>query len=881
MRWWTRLLHRSHLEAQLDTELRDHVERRVADYVAAGASEPDARRQARLELGGMEQAKELCRDVRGTRWIEELAQDIRYAFRVQIKRPGFAVVTILTLALGIGANTAIFSVLHAVLLKGLPVTEPDRLVTLATLNDKDPRGPRTRFSYPVLEILRTHSDLFSDVIAYQTTSLSFTTDTTSERVLGLLVSDDYFEGLGVGATIGRTLGPEDNRPRAAQPVVVLSNGFWQQRFAGDPSIVGRAVRVNGYPVTVVGVARRGFFGTQVGISPHIWMPLWSMNQLKLAGEMLENPHAEFLPAVLRLSPGVTRERAEATVNVWYRQHMGAARAATDPTRLVLLPGTRALSDLQRQFSQPLWVLMALTGIVLFIACANVANLLLVRALARRQEITIRTALGGSRARIIRQLVVESLLLSGLGLVAGILLAYGGVRILVALLPAERLTLGIEPNATVLAFSVGLSVLVGVLLGVVPARHATRIDLRNVLSTESLSVMSGATRFGFRQTLVLLQVAFSVVMLVGAGLFVSTLLTLRRTDPGVSVDQILNVSLNPRAVGYTPGQLNQFYDRLLERVRALPGVRAAGFMNPGLLSGERGRMGVYPPGYVPEPGEDINSVFQNVSPGTFQTMGISIVRGRDFTERDDEKAPKVIIVNEPMARRFFGNEDPIGRRVGEDGKPEREIVGVVRATKYYDMREELPRIFYVPFEQGGFPGPRNLYVRTAGNPIDLIEPLRAAVRSLDRNVPLSDVKTFAQQVDESLVQERMTATLSGFFGGLALFLAALGLYGLMNHSVLRRRRELGVRLALGAGPGRLARVVLRETLMLVLAGIIVGFGISVPLASLVATLFVGSTPTDVDLLLGVAAVMALIGLIAAALPVWRVVQIDPLRAMREG
>jgi predicted permease len=548
---------------------------------------------------------------------------------------------------------------------------------------------------------------------------------------------------------------------------------------------------------------------------------------------------------------------------------------------VLLPGTRALSDLQRQFSQPLWVLMALTGIILFIACANVANLLLVRALARRQEITIRAALGGSRARIIRQLVVESLLLSGVGLVVGILLAYGGVRILVALLPAERLTLEIDPNVTVLAFSVGLSVLVGVLLGVVPARHATRIDLRNVLSTESLSVMSGGTRFGFRQALVLLQVAFSVVMLVGAGLFVSSLLTLRHTDPGVSVDQVLNVSLNPRAVGYTPGQLNQFYQRLLERVRALPGVRAAGFMNPALLSGERGRMNVYPPGYVPEPGEDVNSVFQNVSPGTFQTMGISIVRGRDFTERDDEKAPKVIIVNEPMARRFFGNEDPIGRRVGEGGKPEREIIGVVRATKYYDMREELPRIFYVPFEQGGFPGPRNLYVRTAGNPMDLIEPLRAAVRSLDRNVPLSDVKTFAQQVDESLVQERMTATLSGFFGSLALLLAALGLYGLMNHSVLRRRRELGVRLALGAGPGRLARIVLRETLALVVAGIVIGFVISVPLASQVASLFVGATPTDIDLLLGVAAMMAVIGLIAAALPVWRVVRIDPLRAMREG
>jgi predicted permease len=841
----------------------------------------DARHAALKKFGNVTLTREHTRAVWIPVWLDWLRQDLGYALRSFRRAPGFATVVVLTLALGMGANTAIFSVLHAVLLKGLPVNEPGRLVTLAIVDTREARAPRTRFSYPFLENLRTHDDLFSAVIAYQTTGLSFATEATAERVLGFLVSDDYFKGLGVGAAVGRTLNADDNRRHAAAPVVVLSYGFWQQRFGGDPGIVGHTVRVNGLPVTVVGVARREFFGTQVGTSPHVWMPLWSMRQLKLAGDMLENPDAEFLPAVLRLSSGQTRERAEAAINALYRQSRAESdgMAGTDDSiQIALLPGTRALSALQRDFAQPLWVLMGLVGMVLLIACANVASLMLVRAIARRHEITIRAALGGSRARITRQLIVESLLLSSAGAVAGVCLAYAGVRTLVSLLPADQLTLVIEPNAAVLAFSLGLSLLVGVLLGMVPAAHASQVNLRDVLSAENRSVTRGGTRFGFHHVLVVSQVACSLVLLVGGGLFVRSLIALRHTDPGIRADQMLQVTLNPRQVGYSSSELTQFYQRLLEAVRALPTVRAAGFMNPALLSGERGRMDVLPPGYVRKPGEDVTSVFQNVSPGTFEAMGIRIVKGRDFTERDHRQAPKVIIVNEPMARKFFGNDDPVGRRVGEAGNPAFEIVGVVSATKYRDMREDLPRIFYVPFEQGGFSGARTLYVRTAGHPMDLVDPLRAIVHSLDRNVPLS-VKTVAQQIDESLVQERITATLSGFFGGLALFLAALGLYGLTNYTVVRRHRELGVRLALGAAAGRLAGVVLRETLILVVSGIIVGFAISVPLASIVATMFVDAAPTDIDFLLGVAGVIVLTGFTAAALPVWRVIRIDPLAALK--
>jgi predicted permease len=393
-------------------------------------------------------------------------------------------------------------------------------------------------------------------------------------------------------------------------------------------------------------------------------------------------------------------------------------------------------------------------------------------------------------------------------------------------------------------------------------------------------MSGGTRFGLRQALVLLQVAFSVVMLVGAGLFVRTLLTLRHTDPGVSVDQILQVTLDPREAGQTSSQLQQFYDRLVRQIDTLPGVHTAAFVSTPLLSGQRGRVDIYPAGYAPRPGEDVFSVVQYASPGLFAAMDVPILDGKDFSGREDAQAPKVIIINEPMARRFFGRESPIGKRVGYGGQPEFEVVGVVRGTKFLDMREEAPGMVFLPYAQGGPPGARTLYVRTAGNPMDLIEPLRTAVRGLDRNVPLYDVKTFAQQIDESLLQERLTATLSGFFGALALFLAALGLYGLMNHSVLHRRRELGVRLALGAAPARVARIVLRDSLTLVLAGSLLGLAMSVPLATLVTRLLVGAAPTDIDLLLGAAATMTLIGCLAAALPAWRAARIDPLRAMRE-
>jgi predicted permease len=813
--------------------------------------------------------------------LRGLWKDIRHAVRGEVRRPGFAVVVVLTLALGVGANTAIFTLLDAVLLKGLPVKEPDRLVSFARVNERDVT-PRMRFSYPLLEDLRQQSEVFSDVITYQTYAVGLNVGTAAERVDAGVVSGNYFHGLGVGAVLGRVLDADDNRPRAAQPVAVLSYGFWQQRFAGDPRAVGQTVRVNGYPVTIVGVAPRGFFGAQLGSSPHFWMPLWTMNSLLLPGAMLENPGASFLPGVARLKPGVTREEAEARTKALYYNirlaSAGASRAASERDEFRLLPGTESLSTLHRQFGRPLWVLMALVAFVLVVACANVANLLVIRAMARGREIAARVALGATQWRVVRQLIVESVLLSGSGMLAGLLLASWGVQSLLAFLPSDRFVLDIEPNARVLAFSAGLTFILGVVLGLLPAVHAMRLDLRGILNSESVGV-TGANRVGLRRTLVFSQVVLSMILLVGSGLFIRSLLALRGTDTGVTADEILQVTMNPLQSGYKGEQLSQLYQRVLDRVSTLSGVRSAALMTTPFLSGLRGRMDVTPPGYVERPGEDYQSVFETVTPAIFQTLGIPVVRGRAFTDRDDANAPKVIIVNEPMARYFFGSADPVGKIVGIGGEPQFEIVGVVRETKFLNMREEAPRMVYLPFAQFAVPGERTLYVRSSSDPTALVEPIRRAVAEIDPNIPLYGVKTFRQQVDESLLQERLTATLAGAFGLLAVFLSGLGLYGLVHYNVLQRRREIGVRIALGAAPRGVARMVLSETLVLVVAGIIAGLAIAVPLARLVQPLLFGAEATDLDLLLVAAVTMIAVGAVAGTWPAWRAATVDPLYALR--
>jgi predicted permease len=549
-------------------------------------------------------------------------------------------------------------------------------------------------------------------------------------------------------------------------------------------------------------------------------------------------------------------------------------------RIRVLPGTNALSNLQRTFTQPLWVLMALVAMVLMIACGNVAALLISRAVARRKEIALRTALGASGTRVVRALIVESVSLSGLGTMIGVAGAYWGVDALIALLPADRFVLVIQPNWTVLAFSAGVSLLVGVLLGVFPAAQVLRLDLRSILGSEGAGVTSGGNRFGLRQALVLAQVAFSVVVLVGAGLFVRSLVALQRTDSGVRVEQILQLTLDPVAAGYPPQQAVQAYERIHEAVVALPQVSSAAFAMIPLLADQLVANAFYPPGFVPRPGTADTSSFDGVSPGLFKTLGIPLLKGREFTDRDDAKAPRVVIINATMARRFFGDQDPIGRQLVEGGGAASEIVGVVEDTKFANMREQPQRIVFLPFRQFGPPGvSRTLYVRAASDPLALAASVRAAVRGVDRNIPVYGVKTVAQQVSETLVQERLTATLSTWFGGLALFLAALGLYGLFHYSVQRRWREFSLRVALGAAPRAIVHLVFREALMLVTVGVIAGLVMAVLLARYVVPLLFDARPTDTGVLLLTAALMGATAIAAGAVPAWRAARANPIQSLR--
>jgi predicted permease len=661
---------------------------------------------------------------------------------------------------------------------------------------------------------------------------------------------------------------------------VISFGMWQRRFASDPRVVGETIRVNGQPVAIVGVAPRGFFGTQVGTSPDLWMPIRTITGPM--ARLLQMRSAMFLSTMGRLRPGVTREQAADSMSTLWRSLPsagGGPAVQMQQQPMLLLPSTEALSSLQRQFAEPLWALMGLVALVLLIVCGNVSALLIVRATARRREIATRAALGASRARILRPLLIEGLLLSGAGLALGVVGAYWGVERLIAFLPANRFVLDIEPSGTVLAFSVTISVLVAVLLAVLPATQVMRLDLRTVLTSETTNVTAGGHRFGMRQLLVLSQVVFSVILLIGAGLFMRSLDALHAAESGVDVDEILQLTIDPNSAGYAPAEAARFFDRVGDAVSQQPGVGRVAFMSFPLLGTSRAGDNFFPAGHVPRPGEYDTSLFNFVSPDLFITLGIPVVAGREFTDRDDADAPRVAVVNEAYARRFFGTGNPLGQRIGNGGEPQFEIVGVVGASKFSNMREDSPLMVFRPLAQNAFSSERTLYVRTAGSPAGLVDSVRTAVRRLDSLVALYDVKTFSEQMDETLVQERLIATLSAWFGGLALFMAAMGLYGLIHYTVVRRRREFGIRLALGASSRNVAGLALAESMMLVGAGIALGAGASIPLARAFRTLLFGVSPSDYTILIGAAGVMIAVAIAAGWLPAWRAARVDPLQTLR--
>ncbi len=842
-----------------------------------------------------------------------MRQDLRYALRVFRQNPGFTAVAVLSLALGIGANTAIFSLINAVLLRYLPVRSPEQLVILA----RNPARPMTSANYPDYLYLRDNAKSYSGLIAYSGAwAWGFAAEGQPTQLAGVsLVSGNYFDVLGVTPALGRMFNAEDNNTEGAHPDAVLSHGFWMRGFGGDTGVIGRRVRINGSPFTVVGVSRAGFTGAEVGVSPDIFLPIVMMRNVNPTARDWNTRFFWWLTAMARLKPGVSPAQANAELVV-LRERIEAndprnrrAAPSWDKDRAirqrgVVLPGANGFAFMRNMVQKPLLILMVVVGVVLLIACANVANLLLARAAARQREIAIRLSVGAARWRLVRQLLLESVLLSVLGASAGVAFAFGGVRLLMSFAPRRGfpITLDFTPDWRVLLFLFAVALVAGTLAGLAPALRATRPEILPCLKSETAPLGFGGRRFDLRKALVVVQIALSVLLIAGAALLVRSLMNLRGLDPGFRRENVLLVSVDPALIGYKTQQVKSFYDRVVAETQRMPGVRSASAASILPLGGMRWNGDVTVEGYKRKPDERPYVDFNSVTPRFFETMGIPILLGRDFraqdiplvaVERPEKFNPameddwrgdfaRVALVNETFARRYFAGQSPVGRRFSQGmeyraGKSF-EIIGVVRDARYFGLREPVEPMVYAPAWTSASER-MWLCIRTTGEPAALVTHIRQKVREIDPGLWIAHVRTLEQNLDENIVQERMVATLSGLFGLLALALAAVGLYGVMAHAVARRTREIGIRMALGAPRRQVLWMVLRDALVMVAAGTAAGIPAALVLSKLVASLLFGVSPQDPATL--AAAIVVLVAVAAAAswLPARRASTVDPMDALR--
>jgi predicted permease len=827
--------------------------------------------------------------------MDQMLADLRFALRTIVKNPGFVAVVVLTLGLGIGANTAIFTLMDQVLMRPLPVKDPEQLVLF---DGPGPYSGRTHndqtFSHPMYLALRDGTtDVFSGVLSRFATDATLTWRGKTERVMVESVSGNYFEVLGVGAALGRTLTPEDDKAAGAGPYVVLTHGFWKRRFASDPTIVGQSINVNGHPMDVVGVAAPGFQGIEVAGVVDVFAPITMKAALTPTWDDLGNWRSRWVNVMARVKPGVSRQQAEAGANVAYRQALNEDvktlghwteknRARFLAKHLDVKPGERGMSSLRDQVSAPLLVLMGMVGLVLLIACANVANLLMARATARQKEVAIRLSLGASRGRLIRQLLVESVLLALLGAVAGVVFAVWTGDLLLRALPFEGAsqTLSSEPDLRVGLFTLGLSLVTGILFGLAPALQLTRPAVASTLKDEAAAVIGGAGA-GLRRGLVIAQVALSLLLLVGAGLFARSLHNLRQLEPGFDAERLLVFSVDPPLAGYDQPRVRDFASRLQRELQATPGVRSAAPALAPIMADSIWRSTIQVEGYTSKEGEDMSPQVNGVAPTFFSTLGMPLLAGRDFDARDVTGAPKVAIVNETLAKYFWGNESAVGKRFGfrRDDKIDIEVVGVVKDGKANNMRETIPRMLYVPLEQQPEISGLVVYART-NLPEDGVAPaLRQAVARLDSTLPIYNLKTMRTQISESLFVERMVSALSAAFGLLATMLAAVGLYGVMSYSVSRRTREIGIRLALGAPRQRVLGMILREVGTLGLWGLGLGLPVALGLARLLRAQLFGLPPHDPLTIASATLLLACVTVLSGLVPARRAMRVDPILALR--
>jgi len=885
-------------------ELSQDLEDRYSELLSGGATREAAYLATLSELNDSDLLSRELRRVerhaarqsfvpghRGTNIIADVWQDLRYGGRMLLKSKGFTLVAALSLAIGIGANTAIFSLLNALLLKPLPVQNPDELVVVNTASPATPGQAFSSFSYPVFREMREKNSSFAGMFARAGLQMSLSGSGQSERVSGEGVSGNFFSVLGVNPELGRLLTEADDQTPGAHAVAVISFNCWQRRFGKDPQVIGQKIRLNDYPFTIIGVSPEGFHGVEVFGAPEVRIPLLMADQVRPrpdTSSIFEERGSRWLSVMARLKPGVSLEQAQAAADSDFQiaRQPDVRRVIGDTSddrgfkslRIQLTSARTGASNLTRQFLQPLIVLMSLVSVVLLIACLNIANLLLARATTRQKEISVRLALGAGRFRLIRQLLTEGLLLSALGGLLGLLFARWGTSFLLSFLPPGRI-LEIKPDLRVMGFTLGVTLVTGLLFGMAPAVQATRPNLIPALKNESIAIFGGGRRWELSRLLVVLQVALSLVLLVGAGLFVRSLRNLKLVDMGYHTDQIVTMALDPAQNGYNIERLRSFYDQLSERVSALPGVKVTSMTRNVPMSGSYTRIGIEVPGYESRPGEEMAVLLNQIGPQFFTTFGTSLLRGREFSVQDTPESPKVVVVNDSLARRFFGTESPLGKSISLENYKDLEIVGVAADAKYRNLKEAAPQTAYIPFSQYPRLGQRIVCVRTSSDATALVAGIRQEVRNLDPNLPVYNVKTFADQIDESVSQERLVALLSSFFGLFALLLTSLGLYGVMAYGVGRRTNEIGIRIALGAQRGDVIWQVMRESLLLVSFGVCIGLATALATSRLVSTLLFDLSPTDPLTITIATLVMIGVATLAGYLPARRAARVDPLTALR--